>query len=143
MCLLVILLPNNYLQRTSLSAKPSSPPHHYKSKRAWVIFSTPPDLTKGVVVFWETSKNVTIVAGQFSSGFVEGEENEYTFKVYKDTEEIVDLKPSEESFDRLLKIRDDGSTDLFLFTIEDKLISGKDGIVDLTLVLKLGEGAAE
>ncbi|CAG8527116.1 5442_t:CDS:1 [Acaulospora morrowiae] len=112
------------------------PPHRPKTNRAWVGFSSPPDIVKGVVVFWETSKNNTIVAGQFSTGFVEGEEADYTFKLYRGSKEVIDLKPSDDLLDKLFKIRPDGATDFFLFTIEDKLlISGEDSILGTTFVI--------
>ncbi|CAG8538572.1 9721_t:CDS:2 [Acaulospora morrowiae] len=98
--------------------------------------SSPPDIVKGVVVFWETSKNNTIVAGQFSTGFTEGEEAEYTFKLYRGSKEVIDLKPADDLLDKLLKIRPDGATDFFLFTIEDSLlVSGDDSILGTTFVV--------
>ncbi|CAG8698788.1 7757_t:CDS:2 [Rhizophagus irregularis] len=96
------------------------------------------DITKGVVVFWETSKNNTLVYGQFSKGFVEGEEDNYSFKVYKGDQELVDLKPKDDDLDRILKINPNGSTDLFLFVFNDTLISGV-GILDTDLVISTSD----
>ncbi|CAB4429640.1 unnamed protein product [Rhizophagus irregularis] len=116
-------------------------PRHPKfpgPKRAFAYFPSPPDITKGVVVFWETSKNNTLVYGQFSKGFVEGEEDNYSFKVYKGDQELVDLKPKDDDLDRILKINPNGSTDLFLFVFNDTLISGV-GILDTDLVISTSD----
>ncbi|CAG8536888.1 10548_t:CDS:1 [Scutellospora calospora] len=106
-----------------------------KPKRAYVKFTSPPDVTNGTIVFWETSKNKTLVAGQFSSGFSEGDEKEYTFKVYNETSEIIDLKPDDDTFDKLFKIRPNGSTDFFLFIFETPLVTGKNSVVGNYLVI--------
>uniref|UniRef100_A0A1D1YUC8 Golgin subfamily A member 6-like protein 1 n=1 Tax=Anthurium amnicola TaxID=1678845 RepID=A0A1D1YUC8_9ARAE len=105
---------------------PKHPKHPQLPKRAYVYFPSPPDITSGGIVFWETSKNITFVSGQFTKGFVEGEEKEYSFKVYKRDQEIIDLKPEGDNLDRILKINSNGSTDLFLFVYNGTLISSKD-----------------
>jgi hypothetical protein len=93
-------------------------------KRAFAYFPSPPDIAKGVIVFWETCKNNTLIYGQFSKGFVEGEEKDYSFKVYRGDKELVDLKPEDDSLDRIFKINPNGSTEPFLFVYNDTLISG-------------------
>ncbi|GES88703.1 hypothetical protein GLOIN_2v1603781 [Rhizophagus clarus] len=92
-------------------------------KRAFAYFPSPPDIAKGVMVFWETRDNNTLVYGQFSKGFVEGDEKKYSFKVYNRDQELIDLKPKNDSLDRIFKINANGSTELFLFVINDSLIS--------------------
>ncbi|RIB30052.1 hypothetical protein C2G38_2055060 [Gigaspora rosea] len=121
---------------------PHRPPDHPptypplpKPKRAYVKFNDPPDVIKGVVVFWETPSNKTIIVGQFSDGFSEGDEKEYTFKVYNETSELVDLKPKDDTLDKIFKIRSNGSTDPFLFVFDDPLVTGNDSVIGNYLVV--------
>lgn len=109
-----------------------------RPKRAFAYFPSPPDITKGVIVFWETCKNNTLIYGQFSKGFVEGDEDKYSFKVYKGDQELVDLKPKDDSLDRIFKINPNGSTEPFLFVFNDTLISGV-GILDTDLVISTSD----
>jgi len=103
-------------------------------KRAYVYFPSPPDIASGVIVFWETRKNITLIYGQFSKGFVEGEEKDYSFKVYKNDQELADLKPDGENLDKIFKINPNGSTDIFLFGYNGTLISTL-GIIGNDLVI--------
>ncbi|CAG8718058.1 13498_t:CDS:2, partial [Cetraspora pellucida] len=114
---------------------PHPPPKIPISKRAYVKFNDPPDVTNGIMVFWETPSNKTIIVGQFSSGFTEGDEKEYTFKVYNETSELVDLKPENDTFDKLFKIRSNGSTDSFLFALDTPLVTGNNSVVGNYLVI--------
>ncbi|CAG8744392.1 16810_t:CDS:1, partial [Racocetra fulgida] len=111
------------------------PPRLPRSKRAYVKFNDPPDVTNGTMVFWETPSNKTIIVGQFSSGFSEGDEKKYTFKVYNETSELIDLKPKDETFDKLFKIRSDGATDAFLFVLDTPLVTGNHSVVGNYLVI--------
>ncbi|RIA80611.1 hypothetical protein C1645_792209 [Glomus cerebriforme] len=109
---------------------PNHPKHpkHPGFKRAYVTFPSPPDIAKGAIVFWETCKNETLIFGQFSKGFVEGEEKDYSFKIYKNDQVIVNLKHKDDSLDRIFKINPNGSTEPFLFTFNGTLLS-TEGII--------------
>nr|CAG8505129.1 13919_t:CDS:2 [Entrophospora candida] len=114
--------------------KPRHPPSHRKSHRAYALFTNPPDVIKGALLFWETLENGTFIVGQFSEGFLKGEEEDYTFKIYQSSNEIFDLKPKNESFDKIFKVRSNNSTDSFLFNVNETLITSGD-IVGSDLVI--------
>ncbi|CAI2170415.1 10255_t:CDS:1 [Funneliformis geosporum] len=126
---------NKYTISSGGHKHPKHPKNPKHSKRAYVHFTDPPELTKGLLIFWETRENTTLIFGQFESGFVEGKEKDYSFKVFKGSKEIVDLKPDNESLDALLKIRPNGSTDPFLFSVNTTLISGNNNIVKGEVVI--------
>ncbi|CAJ0763431.1 19420_t:CDS:10, partial [Entrophospora sp. SA101] len=118
--------------------KPRHPPSHRKSHRAYALFTNPPDVIKGALLFWETLENGTFVVGQFSEGFLKGEEEDYTFKIYQSSKEIFDLKPKNESFDKIFKVRSNNSTDSFLFNVNETLITSGDIVGSYLVIGKPG-----
>ncbi|CAG8725972.1 4841_t:CDS:1, partial [Funneliformis mosseae] len=126
---------DNTDSKYTISTKHKHPKRPKHSKRAYVHFTNPPELTTGVMIFWETREKTTLIFGQFENGFDEGQEKDYSFKVYKGSNEIVDLKPDNESLDQLFKIRPNGSTDPFLFSVNTTLISGDNDIVNGEIVI--------
>ncbi|CAG8515037.1 7944_t:CDS:1, partial [Dentiscutata heterogama] len=126
--------PNRPPHRPPPDHPPTYPPLP-TPKRAYVKFNNPPDVIKGVIAFWETPSNKTIIVGQFSEGFSEGDEKEYTFKVYNETSEIVDLKPADDTLDKIFKVRSNGSTDPFLFIFDTPLVTGNNSVIGNYLVI--------
>ncbi|CAG8448014.1 356_t:CDS:1 [Acaulospora morrowiae] len=102
-------------------------------KRAVAYFG-PPN-TAGAILFWETGTGVTIIHGQFSGGFRNEREDYVNIKIYRENKMLFDLNPLDGSLRKIFRLRENGSTDSFVFVVPKSLISEEPKIVGSYVVI--------
>ncbi|CAG8535577.1 2030_t:CDS:1 [Acaulospora morrowiae] len=105
-------------------------------KRAVAYFGLPDTAAAtGAILFWETGTGVTIIHGQFSGGFQDEIVDYVRIRIYRENKVLFDLKPLDGSLRNIFRIRENGSTDSFLFVVPKRLISEEPWIVGSYVVI--------